>query len=149
MLKTEIYIRTGDKVSSENHCNMILKLNPNNDFASCTLAELLLQKDEYTAAIEQFKKLLMEKPNNYGILAKLVDFYRRTFQLDEAKKFIDRAEKAATNTNDPGLCYCRGLYYKFNRSPKEALSEFNKAKKSVSYAEESLVNMIDIYLSPD
>ncbi len=45
-------MRIGDKVSAENHCNMILKLNTNNDFASCTLAELLLQKDEYSAAIE-------------------------------------------------------------------------------------------------
>ncbi len=78
-LKAEIYLKTGDKVSCENQCNLLLKLNPNSDFASLMLAELMLQKDEYSKAIEQFKKILEEKPNNYGILAKLVDFYRRTF----------------------------------------------------------------------
>ena len=83
------------------------------------------------------------------ILAKLVDFYRRTFQLEEAKKYIEKAERKATNNNDPGLCYCRALYHRYNRSPKEALAEFNKAKKGTQYAEESLVNMIDIYLNPD
>lgn len=42
-LKTEIYMRIGDKVSAENHCNMILKFNPNNDFASCKkIIEILL-----------------------------------------------------------------------------------------------------------
>ena len=69
--------------------------------------------------------------------------------MDEAHKYIQRAEKKATNKNDPGLCFCRGLYHKFNRSPKDALAEFNKSKKSTQYAEESLVHMIDIYLNPD
>ena len=32
----------GDKINAENKCNLILKVNPNNDFGSCTLAELLL-----------------------------------------------------------------------------------------------------------
>ena len=31
-----------DRVSCENQCNILLKLNPNNDFASITLAELML-----------------------------------------------------------------------------------------------------------
>jgi lipopolysaccharide biosynthesis regulator YciM len=43
------------------------------------MAELMLQKDEYNKAIEQFKRILEETPDNYGILAKLIDFYRRTF----------------------------------------------------------------------
>ncbi len=35
-------MRMGDKVTAENKCNLLLKLNPNNDFASFTLAEILL-----------------------------------------------------------------------------------------------------------
>lgn len=76
MLQTEIYMKMGDKVNSENNCNMLLKLNPNNEFASVTYAELLLQKEEQSQAIEQFKKILEDRPNNYGILAKLIDFFR-------------------------------------------------------------------------
>ncbi|KAL4503354.1 hypothetical protein ABPG72_000960 [Tetrahymena utriculariae] len=148
-LEVEVYFKSNQKLECENKCNLLLKLNPNNDLACLTLAELLLQKDEYSQAIEQFKKILQDRPNNYGILAKLIDFFRRSFQINEAKTYIERAEKKATNTNDPGLCYCRGLYHKYNRSPKDALNEFSKAKKSSQYAEESLVNMIDIYLNPD
>lgn len=65
--------------------------------------------------------MLEEKPCNYGILVKLVDFYRRTFKLEEAKKYIEKAERNSTNNNDPGLCFCRGFYHKFNRTPIEAL----------------------------
>lgn len=46
-LKAEIYMTENDRVSCENQCNILLKLNPNNDFASITLAELMLQKDDY------------------------------------------------------------------------------------------------------
>jgi len=62
-------MRMGDKASVETKCNLLLRIHPNNDYASVTLAELMLQKDDYEKAIEQFKKLLEEKPNNYGLLA--------------------------------------------------------------------------------
>ena len=60
------------------------------------------------------------------MLAKLIDFFRRNNQLSEAKNYIEAAQNKASNSNDAGLCYCRGLYHKYSRNPTEALIEFNK-----------------------
>ena len=43
----------------------------------------------------------------------MIELFRRGGNVKESKKFIDRAEKKTPNLNDPGLCYCRGLYYKY------------------------------------
>ncbi|EGR31890.1 tetratricopeptide repeat protein [Ichthyophthirius multifiliis] len=133
-LEAEIYLNGGQKADCENKCNILLKLNANNDFASLTLAELLLQKNDYSQAIEQFKKILQDRPNNYGILSKLIDFFRRTFQIQQANAYIERAEKKATNKNDPGLCYCKALFYKYNRQIyKQYISKFKINKKKKYY----------------
>ena len=76
--------------------------------------------------MEQFQKMLEEEPDKYAVLAKLIDFFRRNNQLDEAKKYIENAQNRASNNNDAGLCFCRGLYHKFARNPSEAMIEFNK-----------------------
>jgi len=76
--------------------------------------------------MEQFQRMLEEEPDNYPVLAKLIDFFRRNNELAQAKKYIENAQNRASNTNDAGLCYCRGLYHKFSRNPSEALVEFNK-----------------------
>ena len=41
--------------------------------------------------------------------------------LESAEYYLKKADKFATNKNDPGLCYSWGLYLLYNRSPKEAL----------------------------
>jgi tetratricopeptide repeat protein 21B len=64
------------------------------------------------------------------VLSKLIDFYRRSNQLQEAKTSIEAAQNKASNTNDAGLCYCRGLYHKYSRNLPEALVEFNKGTPS-------------------
>ena len=81
--------------------------------------------------MEQFQTMLEEEPDKYPVLAKLIDFFRRNNQLPEAKKYIENAQNRANNTNDAGLCYCRGLYHKYSRNPSEALVEFNKGKSIV------------------
>lgn len=62
---------------------------------------------------------------------------------------IDRSTEHASNPNEPGLCFCRGLFYKWSLKPREALTEFNVAKRNQQYAEDSLTHMIDIYLNPE
>ena len=100
--------------------------------------------------------MLDEEPDKYAVLAKLIDFFRRNNQLEEAKHYIEAAQNKASNMNDAGLCFCRGLYHKYARNPSEALIEFNKgiffdnlAKKTGQYAENALTHMIDIFLCPD
>lgn len=55
--------------------------------------------------------------------------YKRAGDLSKAKILIDKAEKKSPNVNDPGLCFCRGLYYRYMRMPSEAIKEFNKSKR--------------------
>jgi tetratricopeptide repeat protein 21B len=148
-LISTIYLKSGEVEKCQYNCELLLKINPKNDQASFILTEIMLNSNQYEKAIEQFKKILTDKPNNYPVLAKLIVFFRRNNELDKAKLYLNAAEAKASNTNDAGLCFCRGLYNKYTRNPREALSEFNKAKKSAQYAEESLVHMIDIYLNPD
>jgi predicted Zn-dependent protease len=52
------------------------------------LAEVLLKENQYDKAIEQFKKMLETEPDKYPVLAKLIDFYRRTNQLADAKHYL-------------------------------------------------------------
>ena len=144
----QIHLRLDDKENCEAKCLRIMKLNPNNDYASFMFSEVLIQKDETDKALAQFDKILQEKPDNFGILSKLIEFLRRTGKLSEAKDFLDKAQKKAHNPNDPGLAFCKALHYKYLRNPQLALKEFNKAKRMPSYQVESISHMIDIYLNP-
>lgn len=45
----------------------------------------MLNSNQYEKAIEQFKKILSDKPGNYPVLAKLIVFFRRNNELDKAK----------------------------------------------------------------
>ena len=96
---------------------MILKINPKNDQAGSILAEILLKSNQYEKAIEQFRVILDVEPDKYAVLAKLIDFFRRNNQLVEAKQYIEAAQNKASNMNDAGLCFCRGLYHKYSRDP--------------------------------
>lgn len=117
----DLQMRQGNLDRSEQLCRVLLKVNPKNDQAGSILAEILLKNNQYDKAMEQFQKMLEEEPDKYPVLAKLIDFFRRNNQLEEAKKFIENAQFRASNSNDAGLCYCRGLYHKFSRNPSEAL----------------------------
>ena len=145
----EIFLRIGDKVSCENRAMAVLKMNPNNNLASYLLSEILLQNDESSKALTQFQKILEENPDNYSILAKLIEFFKRIGKLEDAKPYLEKCQARAANNNDAGLCYCRGLFQKYCRNPQEALKEFNKAKRSSIFKEDSVAHMIDILLNPE
>ena len=116
-LLSTLYLRQGDLHKCEETCNILLKVNPKNDQAGSILAEILLKENQYSKAIEQFKKMLENEPDKYPVLAKLIDFFRRNNQLSEAKTYIEAAQNKASNSNDAGLCFCRGLYHKYSRNP--------------------------------
>lgn len=46
------------------------------------------------------------------------------------------------------MCFCRGLIFKALYKPKQALKEFNKARKEVAYADSSMAHMVDIFINP-
>lgn len=122
----EIYLSQGSLEASQTTSEVLLKINPKNEQAGSILAEILLKSNQYDKAIERFRSILDENPDKYAVLSKLIDFFRRSNQLGEAKSYIEAAQNKASNSNDAGLCYCRGLYHKYSRNLPEALVEFNK-----------------------
>jgi tetratricopeptide repeat protein 21B len=148
-MMASINFREGELEKCQARLEVLQKLDPRNDTASSLMAEIMLRSNNYEKAVQQFQRILGEKPDNYPVLAKLIDFFRRNNQLAAVQEYIARAERKASNFNDPGLCFCRGVLHKYSRSPRLALAEFNKGKKSAQWAEQSLVHMIDIYLNPD
>lgn len=81
----------------------------------------MLKSNQYDKAIESFRGILDENPDKYAVLSKLIDFFRRSNQLNEAKTYLEAAQNKANNSNEAGLCYCRGLYHKYSRNLSEAL----------------------------
>jgi len=77
----------------------------------------MMMKGEANKAIKQFQRLLEFDSINYVILANLISLMYRNGKFDEIKGIIDKVEKQCPNPNDPGLCYCKGIYYKYARSP--------------------------------
>ena len=80
-LQADILNKLSDKVGCEQKLKMLLKLNPKNDFANMMLSELMLMKDDSQKVIETFKQMLKDKPDSYGTLAKVIDWYRRQNKL--------------------------------------------------------------------
>jgi tetratricopeptide repeat protein 21B len=111
-----IYLNQGKLEESQSTSEVLLKISPKNEQAGSILAEILLKSNQYEKAIERFRAILDENPDKYAVLSKLIDFYRRSNQLQEAKTAIEAAQNKASNTNDAGLCYCRGLYHKYSRN---------------------------------
>lgn len=113
------------------------------------ISDLMMIKNEAQKAIRQFLRVIEYRSSDYGLLARLIDLLFRTGKLGEAKEILEKIQKQCPNPNDPGLCYCKGLYQKYSRNPQEALKEFFKGKRGSQYAEESIIQMVDLYLNPD
>ena len=43
----------------------------------------MLQKEDPSKAIGLFENILKEKPDNYGVLVKVIDFYRKCARIKE------------------------------------------------------------------
>jgi len=76
------------------------------------------------------------------MMARLIDFLRKSGNFQDIRTILDSMQKKSPNPNDPGLCFCRGLFFKYSCNAKEALNEFIKAKRSNQFCEESIINMI-------
>lgn len=87
-LISTIFLKTGEIEKCQYNCELLLKINPKNDQASFILTEIMLNSNQYEKAIEQFKKILSDKPGNYPVLAKLIVFFRRNNELDKAKQYL-------------------------------------------------------------
>lgn len=74
-------------------CLKILKMEPQNEEATYILANLMLMKDETEGAMQSYIQLLDKEPDNYNILANLIELLRKAGRINEAQKYIDKAEE--------------------------------------------------------
>jgi tetratricopeptide repeat protein 21B len=81
---------------------------------------------------------------------RLICLLRQQGQLEDVDRYLKLAEKARPNAkHDPGLNYCKGVYHRFVNKLPDAISFFNRARKSADYGEKAVLAMVEIYLNPD
>lgn len=106
-------------------------------------------KGDIERGIKGFKKVYKRDTTNFTALGMLITFLRLDGKLDIVKRMLGQVIEKLGGTEEPGLCYCRGLYLFYRKNPGGALQEFQKASKNPLYRKSSLRHMIDIYLNPN
>jgi tetratricopeptide repeat protein 21B len=146
-----IHLRKGDLDACQTQCYGLLRLDPEHEQANMMLADIMFRKNKYDEAIEYFGRLLEKKPNNYNALVQLIKLLRRAGDLQKSLEYVEAAERASNREHlDPGLHYCKGLYQLYSLAhPREALREFNLCRNHPEWAEQAIIHMINIYLSPE
>ena len=124
---------TDDLESCEHHCNILLREGKERDPAGVMMADVLFKKKQYEKATAYFQQLLVDKPNHYAGLARIVELLRRAGKLEECRRYLDTAEKASGRAAmEPGFNYCSGLYEWYAGNPNKALKLFNKVSLGFS-----------------
>lgn len=129
-------------------CKRVLKLEPSNEEATYMLANLMLMNDQTDEAIKTYIDLLEKEPDNFNILANLIELLKRAGKIGEVQKYIENAESKTQRSKMAGLAYCKGLYSRYNSEPQKALRELNFSRYDNFYGESAIQNMIEIYLNP-
>jgi len=78
----------------------------------------------------------------------LIELLKRSGRLKDIKKYLDNAEKACGRSAVAGLAFNKGVYFRYNGEPQNALKELNIARFDSFFGEAAITNMIDIYLNP-
>ena len=145
----EISYLLRDIDAAEANCSKVLRSEPTNPWALRLLGECLLYKNEISKGIVGFNKVYNRDQTNFIALGMLFQFMRKAGQLGEIKTKLDQVEeKFGKDSNEPGLCYCRGLYLYFRKNPNAALMQFQRALRNNLYKNYAVRMMIDIYLNP-
>jgi len=134
---------------AEEKSKRVLNLSPGNPKALWILGHVLMAQNEIKKGVDGFKKVFDRDNTNFTALAMLWIFMRKNGQLTEVKERLKKLEEKLGNTNEPGICFCKGLYFYFRKNPQEALINFQRARRNKTYADYSIMYMIDIYLNPD
>ena len=145
---SKLYLSQNDSDKCVYYCKQLLKIDPTDERTSFMMSNLMLLKGNTEEALDTFKTLLSEKPDNFKALSQLVQLFRRAGKTEEAHQYIEIAEKNAIRSNEAGLAYTKGLYYRYSSEPQKALKELNRSRFDSFYGVESLILMIQIYLNP-
>jgi len=146
----KLHLANGNTDACQQQCVLLLKHDPDNEEASIMLAELMFHKEHYDTAIYHFQQLLERSPNHYGAMANLIQLLRRAGRLEDVPRYFTLAETASPKAvMDPGFHYCKGLHQRYINQPRDALKEFNLARKDSKWGSQAIFHMVEIYLNPD
>lgn len=145
----KLYMQLNRMSECQNICALILDNDPNDESAQIMMADLSFRRMDFDNAAYHFSQLIVNKPTYWTALARLIEVMRRSGCLNDSLTFIERAEEATTNTNEPGLSYCKGLYDWYTCNPNGALRYFNNSRRDAEWGQQSVFNMIEICLNPD
>lgn len=146
----KVYLSSGDLDSCQSQCISLLKKDKENDAATIMLADLSFSRNDYENSLKHYKQLLTTKPDNYEVLAKLVDLLRRSGNLEDAADFLETAKETSPHSKtDAGFNYCLGLYDWYTGRSTAALKCFNMARKDTVWGNRAIFNMVEICLNPD
>lgn len=67
--------------------------------------------------MKSYIDLLEKEPDNFNILANLIELMRRAGRITEIAKFIENAEQHTQRSKMAGLNYCKGLFSRYNSEP--------------------------------
>jgi tetratricopeptide repeat protein 21B len=145
----KLFMQLNRMKECQNICAMILDFDPTNESAQIMMADLSFRRMDFDNAAYHFSQLILTKPTYWTALARLIEVMRRSGILNESLTFLEQAEEATSNSNEPGLCYCKGLYDWYTCNPNSALRHFNESRRDQEWGQQSVFNMIEICLNPD
>jgi len=128
-------------------CNRLLKVDQKSEEGTYLSADTMFLKGQIEQGILLYKTLIAQKPENYNILYRFVQYSRRTGQIDKTTELLDNAAKLAGRSNEPGILLARGLVQKIQGNHVDALKLLNGARIDRAFAREALINMIEIYFN--
>jgi tetratricopeptide repeat protein 21B len=146
----KLHLRGGDLDKCRQYCMTLSRIDSNNEEATMMLADMMFQKREFQPAIFHFQQLLQTRPDNFRGLYKLLQLLRRAGKVQEAKPFLEAAERHSPQSRHrAGYQFCKGMFSRYTNEVADAIRSLNQARKSAEWGEEAILNMVEIYLNPD
>eukprot|EP01086_Lenisia_limosa_P014411 TRINITY_DN4488_c0_g1_i1.p1 TRINITY_DN4488_c0_g1~~TRINITY_DN4488_c0_g1_i1.p1 ORF type:complete len:405 (+),score=90.40 TRINITY_DN4488_c0_g1_i1:31-1215(+) len=144
-----VFLSRLDFDGCQQHCSVLLRLDPSNEDAAIMLADIKFQRNEFDAATFHFQQLLEKRPDHYLSLYRLIILLKKAGKLSDAPRFLEMATHLSKHAQSAGLAFCKGLYARFTMDPIKAVKEFNIARKDPEWGEKATLEMIEVYINPD
>jgi tetratricopeptide (TPR) repeat protein len=134
----------GDLVQAGKAAEEALKLDESNDFYQRYYADLLKKNQDYTRAVEQYKKIIRKKPLDLESHVFLAEIYETTGDYDAALKVYEVLEKTI-GTDDEISRKKQALYLRQNKI-NEAIREGGKLISNQPLEPSYVINQAQIMM---
>jgi tetratricopeptide repeat protein 21B len=161
------YNHKNDLSVAEEYCSRLLRMNLEVEEASMLLSKVLVERTNFISAVHHIRQVfeVIESANSkkkalsqtlntkqqqqlFDSIIIMIEISRRCNRLSECEKYIKDLEEHFGRENHQVLL-CNGLYQRYCNKPNEALKCFNISRRHIQTKEESIYQMIDIFLNPD